>query len=160
HGLGHRYFGNDMARCLRTLMRQTGQLWTKELARQVIAIGNQVYTTIPAELPCIIPCLRSAYILGNIHILTAGHPVVQRAKYDETGVSALSDGITIVERKTPEVFAEIMRNYQATPETTWMIGNSVRSDMIPADKAGINLLWLQRKTWIYDEVRIEGISRL
>jgi putative hydrolase of the HAD superfamily len=160
HGLGQRYFGNVTAKSLRKLVRAgSGEKWTKELARQVIDIGNQIYTTIPDELPGLIPALQQVYTLGRVHILTAGHTAVQMAKYEGTAVSTLSDNITIVERKTSLIFPEIMRKYDATPETTWMIGNSVRSDMLPADKAGLNLLWFQRKTWIYDEVGIEQVSR-
>ncbi len=40
--------------------------------------------------------------------------------------------------------------YECDPEDAWMIGNSARSDILPAQNLGLYTIWVTTERWAYD----------
>jgi len=53
-------------------------------------------------------------------------------------------------RKDEEAIASILRNLGNSAQTVWCIGNSLRQDIQPALKMGLNVVHVVRKGWRYD----------
>jgi putative hydrolase of the HAD superfamily len=65
--------------------------------------------------------------------------------------------IEIVAEKDPATYREVIQRHQLLPETSWMIGNSPRSDINPALTAGLNAVFLfHENTWVLEHAEIDA----
>jgi len=57
-----------------------------------------------------------------------------------------------VERKTETEFRKFCTKHDIAPDICWVIGDSKRSDIDPAIKAGLHAIWVPHENWH----RVEG----
>lgn len=69
-------------------------------------------------------------------LITKGDLLDQERKLAQSGLGDYFDGVEIVSNKTPEVYAEIFARHGKGADQAMMVGNSMRSDVIPALEAG------------------------
>lgn len=72
----------------------------------------------------------------RILLITKGDLLDQERKLAQSGLGELFDGVEIVSSKTAAVYAEIFARHGHGAERAMMVGNSLRSDVIPAIEAG------------------------
>jgi putative hydrolase of the HAD superfamily len=90
------------------------------------------------------------YLAGrhDLMLLTKGHPEEQRLKIERSGLKALFTATAVVHEKAEETYRAIVQERQLDPACTWMIGNSPRSDINPALRAGLNAVFIPHEhTW-------------
>lgn len=81
-------------------------------------------------------------------LFTKGHPEEQQLKIDRSGLADLFHGRVIVTEKHVSAYRELITEYRAEPERTWMIGNSPKSDINPALQAGLHAVYIPHAvTW-------------
>lgn len=81
-------------------------------------------------------------------LLTKGDPQTQGDKLARSGLAHFFDGVHIVREKHAEVFRELVHRYELDPAHTWMVGDSPRSDILPALEAGIGAIHIPHpNTW-------------
>jgi putative hydrolase of the HAD superfamily len=99
---------------------------------ELIAAGREMLRH-PVEL---LPKAREAIeaLAGRYRVLliTKGDLLDQERKLAQSGLGDLFDGVEIVSEKTPSVYARIFDE----PGRSMMVGNSLRSDVLPAIEAG------------------------
>jgi putative hydrolase of the HAD superfamily len=83
-------------------------------------------------------------------LLTQGEPEVQRHRVATSGLTDLFDVVEIVDSKQPAVFAATLAAMAAEPSASWMVGNSVRSDVNPAVASGMNVIWVDAHVWEHE----------
>jgi putative hydrolase of the HAD superfamily len=83
-------------------------------------------------------------------LLTQGELEVQRQRITASGLADLFDAVEIVETKQPSVFAATLTAMAAVPSASWMVGNSVRSDINPAIASGMNAIWIDAHVWEHE----------
>ncbi|SMY06730.1 HAD family hydrolase [Flavimaricola marinus] len=71
---------------------------------------------------------------AEIVLITKGDLLDQERKLAQSGLGDLFDAVEIVSDKTPDVYARIFARHGAT--AAMMVGNSMRSDVLPAIEAG------------------------
>ena len=71
---------------------------------------------------------------AEIVLITKGDLLVQDCKLAQSGLGDLFDAVEIVSDKTTDVYARIFARHDTAHQM--MVGNSVRSDVIPAIEAG------------------------
>ncbi|MCK9224865.1 MAG: HAD family hydrolase [Candidatus Muirbacterium halophilum] len=107
----------------------------------------------------------------KLYILTKGYYPVQMKKIEESCIEKFFVSVIISTRKNVQVYKNIISRYNLDEENTWMIGNSPKSDIIPALEAGMkaiyipsNSLWeLEHEELDYNNERlckIESIKNL
>jgi len=69
-------------------------------------------------------------------LITKGDLLDQERKLAQSGLGELFDGVEILSEKTPEAYQIAFRRHSAEPAKSMMVGNSLRSDVIPVLKAG------------------------
>jgi len=69
-------------------------------------------------------------------VLTKGQPGEQTAKVERSGLAGHFREVLVVREKTPRVYLEAAERMGASPTDCWMVGNSPRSDVNPARRAG------------------------
>ena len=102
-------------------------------------------------------------VLGRRHTLglvTRGDPAEQWAKIDASGLRDRFAHIAVVEHKLPATYRELASRWGLDPATTVMIGNSPRSDIVPARAAGLRaVLVRQMSTWRLETVEMDPDDR-
>ena len=97
------------------------------------------------------------YLTGNHHLIlmTKGAIAEQSGKIERSGLKDYFSAVEIVAEKDTATYRSIISKYALPSETTWMVGNSPKSDINPALAAGINAVFVPHgNTWIleHDEV--------
>ena len=90
------------------------------------------------------------YLAGrhDLMLLTKGHPEEQRLKIERSGLERWFTAAEVVHEKSEGTYRAIVQERQLDPARTWMIGNSPRSDINPALKAGLNAVLIPHEhTW-------------
>jgi len=81
-------------------------------------------------------------------LFTKGNSEEQRRKIEASGLARFFYAVEIVREKDPQAFLDLLRRYQLSRESTWMIGNSPKSDINPAVAVGINAIYIPHaRTW-------------
>jgi putative hydrolase of the HAD superfamily len=89
--------------------------------------------------------LRMRHALG---LVTRGDPAEQWAKIDASGLRDRFAQIAVVEHKVPATYRELAARWELDPARTVMIGNSPRSDIVPARAAGFRAVLVSHAaTW-------------
>jgi putative hydrolase of the HAD superfamily len=106
--------------------------------------------------------------LGSRHdllLLTKGDPAEQQRKIDASELAHHFASTHIVAEKRPETYRSLVAELGLVPATTWMIGNSPRSDILPARAAGLNAVFVPNPhTWVLEHDELdptdEGVLHL
>jgi putative hydrolase of the HAD superfamily len=96
------------------------------------------------NLEQILPQLATKYSLG---IISAGELWVQQRRMEQFHLRDKFMDIMIVERKSAQVFKAFCAKQQVEPDNCWVVGDSVRSDVVPAREAGLNAIHVHASNW-------------
>ena len=80
--------------------------------------------------------IKSASKSYSLMLITKGDLFDQESKIAQSGLSDYFKYIEILTRKTPETYREILSKYSIKPENFLMVGNSLRSDILPVIEIG------------------------
>ncbi|MDO6458290.1 HAD family hydrolase [Celeribacter halophilus] len=72
----------------------------------------------------------------DILLVTKGDLLDQERKLAQSGLGDMFDGIEVVSNKTPDIYRTIFARHNTAPERAMMVGNSMKSDVIPPIEAG------------------------
>ena len=104
--------------------------------------------------------------LGPRHqliLLTKGEEEEQRLKIENSGLAEYFSSLVIVAEKDLSTYHTLVQEMRLDPASTWMIGNSPRSDINPALAAGLNAVFIPHQhTWQLEiqEVQHTGPGQL
>ncbi|MFF4602250.1 HAD family hydrolase [Streptomyces sp. NPDC001339] len=89
-------------------------------------------------------------------LLTKGDAEEQERKVAVSGLSRHFRGVHIVAEKDVATYEELVRAYDLVPSAAWMIGNSPRSDILPARAAGLQAVFIPHdRTWVLEHAEID-----
>jgi putative hydrolase of the HAD superfamily len=89
-------------------------------------------------------------------LMTKGNHAEQADKLARSGLSGCFSAVEIVQEKDPPAYREVIARQELTPHTSWMIGNSIKSDINPALAAGLHAVFLFHKdTWVLEHAAID-----
>jgi putative hydrolase of the HAD superfamily len=101
--------------------------------------------------------------LGDRHdllLVTKGDPAEQQRKIDASNLAHHFASVHIVDEKHAGTYRSLVAEQGLVPETTWMIGNSPRSDILPARAAGLNAVFIPNPhTWVLEEEELDPADR-
>ncbi|MGI8963821.1 MAG: HAD family hydrolase [Thermomicrobiales bacterium] len=94
----------------------------------------------------------------DLILVTKGHEEEQRAKVERSGLQHFFNAIVVVEEKNDGSYRSTVKTFDLDPASTWMIGNSPKSDINPAIRAGINAIFIPHpRTWNLEVELIEDL---
>ncbi len=121
---------------IETAIEVTDERVPASVIRELIGAGQEMLSH-PIEL---LPQARRAVeTLADSHrilLITKGDLLDQERKLAQSGLGELFDGVEIVSEKTTDVYAAIFDAHGDGAERSMMVGNSMRSDVVPAIRAG------------------------
>jgi putative hydrolase of the HAD superfamily len=136
--LGHYGFGikGFVLSMIETALEVTDEKVPGRVIRELIEAGQEMLRH-PIEL---LPHAREAVEAlapdYRLLVVTKGDLLDQERKVAQSGLGDLFEGVEIVSQKTPETYAAIFARHGDGAERGMMVGNSLRSDVLPAIRAG------------------------
>jgi len=92
-------------------------------------------------------------------LLTKGDLLHQEAKLARSGLARHFRGIEIVSEKDAPVYRRVMTRYGVQPGNFVMVGNSLRSDILPVIEAGGHAVYVPYEgTWAHELVPAEQLA--
>ncbi len=153
HGYGSRMFIHSLGECFERLndrpVNNEERKHIRELAADLIAGRIEL-------IPGVAETLTELGTRHTLHLLTKGHVGDQERKLEVSGLADHFTSVHIVAEKDPQVYHDLAANLALTPESTWMIGNSPKSDINPARQAGMNAVFIPNdNTWVLEHSEID-----
>jgi putative hydrolase of the HAD superfamily len=104
------------------------------------------------------------YLAGRhrLILMTKGAVPEQSGKIERSGLAGFFQAVEIVAEKNTDAYRSIAAKYDLRPQSTWMVGNSPRSDINPSLAADLNAVFVPHdSTWIleHEEVRAPRPNR-
>jgi len=153
HGYGLTSFTRSLVACYERLSPDPV---TEENRERIRSLARTISDQEIELLPGVMETLAD---LGGRHrliLMTKGNHAEQADKLARSGLASFFSGVEIVAEKDPAVYRQVIARYELTPHTTWMIGNSPKSDINPALAAGLHAVHLFHKdTWVLEHAELD-----
>ena len=92
-------------------------------------------------------------------LVTKGDLLDQETKLARSGLGGLFKGIEIVSEKNAPVYRKVMARYAVQPDRFVMVGNSLRSDILPVVEAGAHAVYVPYEvSWVHERVPDEALG--
>ncbi len=158
HGYGSRVFLRSLGECFERLhARPVTDRERQEIDELAVALMEDRIELVP-EVAETLDQLGGRYRLA---LLTKGDPEEQQAKLDVSGLGRHFGSVHIVTEKDVDTYRGLTRRLALNPETTWMIGNSPKSDILPARRAGWNAVFIPNEhTWEFEHEELPPDERV
>lgn len=93
----------------------------------------------------------------ELHLYTGGELLIQQRKIERMNLERyFSSRIYIRQLKNNDALEAILKDGSFDRDQTWMIGNSIRTDVVPALTAGIHAIHMRtQEEWHYNVVQID-----
>ena len=104
---------------------------------QELIVAGQMMLSYPIDLlPHAQEAVTQLAANHRVVLITKGDLLDQERKLAQSGLGDLFDAVEIVSEKTPEVYQEIFNRHGDGIARAMMVGNSMRSDVVPPITAG------------------------
>jgi putative hydrolase of the HAD superfamily len=152
HGYGLHSFAHALAQ---TFERLSPVPVTPELHAQVRSFAASIENHAIEFLPEVRETLRYLHDRHRLILVTKGAHAEQSRKVERSGVREYFRDVEIVAEKDPAAYARIVTEYNLDRQSTWMVGNSPKSDINPAMAAGLHAVFVPHgDTWILEHEEI------
>jgi len=124
-----------------------------DLAKEMLSVEMELY-------PGVVPLLETLSSRYRLLLITKGDLFHQQRKLSGSGLGKYFHSVEVVSEKKPEVYQEILDRYQLVPERFLMIGNSLRSDILPILALGAKAIHLtEHLTWSHEDNPLKDLPR-
>ena len=87
-----------------------------------------------------------------LFLATKGEPAVQNQRVEQSGLSHWFDKVYVLCEKNAAAYATIALEQKIKPPVSWVVGNSMKSDINPALQAGFNCIYIHHPhTWDFED---------
>jgi len=158
-GFQSEHFPQSFVDTYRYFSHLTGRTPSPIEEEKLWKLGNSVYELEVEPYPMMEETLYSLADSGHeLHLYTGGDNVIQRRKIDSLKLDRyFEDRIYVRMHKNTSALEQILSEGGFDRSQTWMIGNSVRTDVLPALNCGIHAVYLKHDgEWTYNLVPIDA----
>jgi len=136
--LGHYGYGvkGFVLSMIETAIEVTEARIEASVIAEIIAAGRDMLARPIDLLPHARDAVTALAANYRVVLITKGDLLDQERKLAQSGLGDLFHGVEIVSNKTPAVYAAIFARHGAGADRAMMVGNSLKSDVIPVLEAG------------------------
>lgn len=158
YGFGIKGFTLSM---IETAIEVTAGQVPAEVIRDILDAGREMLNHPIEPLPHAEATLAALHGNFRLVMITKGDLFDQERKLAQSGLGDYFHGIEIVSDKTPATYAKAFARHGDGPEKAMMVGNSLKSDVLPALAAGSwGVLVPHALTWVMEHAEApEGAER-
>ena len=155
-GYGLTSFTQSLVTCFERLSNEP---ITDEKRERVISFAHTIRDQEIELLPGVAETLADLGVRHRLILMTKGDHAEQADKLARSGLGPLFNAVEIVPEKDQATYHAVISRHQLTPHSSWMIGNSPKSDINPALAAGLHAVFLfHRDTWMLEHAAIDSPS--
>lgn len=160
HGYGTGGFTRSL---MDTLEEITGKRASASDRQSILALGARVRRMPIQYLPGVketLPLLKRRH---RLILFTKGDQAEQRDKVERSGASSFFHEVEVTGEKRPDDYHRLLDAHGIERNSSWMVGNSPRSDINPALEVGLGAVYIPHpQTWQleHEEVRSRKGARL
>ena len=148
HGYGLHSFAHAL---VRTFERLSPKPVTPESHAQIVGFTNAITDHNIEFLPEVLETLQYLQNRHRLILVTKGAVAEQSGKIERSGVRKYFPDAEIVAEKDASTYARIIQQFALDRDSTWMIGNSPKSDINPALAAGLHAVFIPHgDTWVLE----------
>ena len=137
---------------IETLLEIREVQFSNNEVQQILDFGREMLST-PVDLVSnVFEVLNQLHRDYTLMIITKGDLLEQEKKISRSGLANFFKKIEIVSDKTVETYKKILTRYEIEAHRFLMVGNSMRSDIVPVVKIGANAVHVPYKTtWEHEK---------
>ncbi len=158
HGYGLHSFAHSL---VETFEKLSVEPVTAELHERIRSFAHQIADHPIEVLPGVPETLQ---YLGEHHhliLMTKGNFAEQSGKVERSGLKEYFSAVEIVAEKDESTYRSAVAKYAIPTDTTWMVGNSPKSDINPALAAGLHAVFIPHdNTWILEHEELAKAPEL
>jgi putative hydrolase of the HAD superfamily len=107
-------------------------------------------------LPGVADVLPSLASRHRLILMTKGNEFEQKDKLMRSGLAAYFVAVEVPKEKDPDAYRFVRKKYDLDHRSTWMVGNSPKSDINPALAAGLHAVFIPHPhTWMLEHEAVE-----
>jgi putative hydrolase of the HAD superfamily len=153
HGYGLTSFTRSLVACFERLSPHPV---TEEKRDRIRSFARSISEQEIELLPGVSETLAELASRHHLILMTKGNHAEQADKLARSGLAPHFSAVEIVAEKDPPTYAQVIARHELTPHTSWMIGNSTKSDINPALAAGLHAVFLFHKdTWVLERATVD-----
>jgi len=157
HGYGSACFLRSLRDCFERLLERPA---TAAEATRITELGGHLARHEVELYPDVAETLAQLSTRHDLLLLTKGQPDEQQRKIEASGLARHFRSTHIVAEKDPETYRALGADRAMDPSRTWMVGNSPRSDILAARRAGWRAVFIPSAlTWSLEHVEIDPADR-
>lgn len=138
------------------LLQASGREPEAELIEQAREFGRPVLTPPMVLIADVRHTLLALRPSSQLVLVTKGNECGQRDKLARSGLEPLFDAVYVVPEKDHRLYQRIANELGLQPGHTWMVGNSPKSDINPAIRAGLGAVFVPHdRTWTAEHEELE-----
>ena len=152
------HFPQSLIKTYHHFARRFGITPDRQKLLELWELGDSVYHQDFEAYPDMLETLNELQFAGHeLHLYTGGEHEIQYRKVEKMGLSSFFDDRIYVTRKKVTSFLDsILTTNQLDRTRTWMIGNSLRTDILPAFETGIHSIFIPAQVeWEYNLIEID-----
>lgn len=136
--LGHYGFGikGFVLSMIETAIEVTDERVPASVVSELMEAGREMLRYPIELLPHAREAVETAADSYRVVLITKGDLIDQERKLAQSGLGDLFDAVEIVSHKTPDVYRDVFERHGEGVERSMMIGNSMRSDVLPVIETG------------------------
>ena len=156
HGYGLHSFSHAL---IRTFERLAVQPLTPALHETISGFAHAIADHPVEILPQVPETLEYLSQRHHLILLTKGALAEQSGKVERSGLKNYFREVEIVPEKDVTTYSTVVSKHGLSGESTWMIGNSPKSDINPALAAGLNAVFVPHgATWILEHEEVMPVQ--
>jgi putative hydrolase of the HAD superfamily len=154
HGYGLTSFTQSLIACFEKL---TAAPASEHQDTQIRSFAQSIAEHEIELLPGVAELLPELALRHRLILMTKGSQAEQADKLARSGLAPHFTAVEIVAEKNAAAYAEVVARHACAPHSTWMIGNSPKSDINPALAAGLHAVFIFHKdTWVLEHAEIDA----
>ncbi len=130
--------------------------------QQIIDLGKEMLEHPVHLLDTVEESVKSITEHYHLMVITKGDLFDQENKIARSGLGHLFKAVEIVSEKDTATYADVLRRHQIPPDQFLMVGNSLKSDVIPVLELGAQAIHIPfHTTWEHEQVadhRLNGYT--
>ncbi|MEU7959823.1 HAD family hydrolase [Micromonospora humida] len=162
HGYGSKVFLRSLGECLERLRERPA---TDRERADIDGLATALVNHEVELMPGVADTLDALATRYDLLLLTKGDRAEQQRKLDACGLLHHFAAAHIVPEKDTGTYRWLAREHGFAPADAWMIGNSPKSDILPARAAGMRAVFIPNEnTWVLEDDDLDpadtGVIRL
>jgi putative hydrolase of the HAD superfamily len=153
HGYGLTSFTRSLVACFQRLSPEP---LTEEKRSRIVSFAQTIAEQEIELLPGVDETLADLASRHRLILMTKGNHAEQADKLARSGLAPHFAGVEIVAEKDPATYRAVIARHELSPHSSWMVGNSPKSDINPALAAGLHAVFLFHKdTWVLEHAEVD-----